>query len=63
MIIILVHIKSQSGGGKTRHRLSVIVGYSSSYVFKYVKTNKKAPVGAEGATAVSYSAVDLFKVK
>ena len=41
----------------------VIVGYSSSYVFKYVKTNKKAPAGAEGATAVSYSAVDLFKVK
>ena len=40
----------------------VLVGYTASYVFKYVKTNKNAPVGAKGASTVAYSAVqDLAK--
>ena len=42
----------------------VLVGYSASYVFKYVKTNKNAPTSAKGVSTVAYSAVqDLTKAK
>ena len=41
----------------------VIDSYEAAYVFKYVKTNKNAPAGAENSTATAYAVVDMNKAK
>lgn len=41
----------------------VIDHYEAQYVFKYVKTNKNAPAGAEGAVATKYVVQDMIKAK